>query len=80
MLGGYLVLLREVKHADGEHALIRADAEYRAEQQRLREARDAAAVRQREEAHTARVIDISGRVRDELYDQYAEDERQAVGD
>jgi hypothetical protein len=80
MLVGYVVLLREVKHADAEHALIRADAEHRAEQQRLREARDAAAVKQREEARTARVIDISERVRDELYDQYAEGERRAVGD
>jgi hypothetical protein len=80
MLGGYLVVLREVKHADTEQALIRADAEHRAEQRRLREARDAAAAKQREEAQTARVIDISGRVRDELYDQYAESERRAVGD
>jgi hypothetical protein len=80
MLGGYVVLLREVKHADSEHALIRAAAEHRAEQRRLREARDAAAVKQREEAWAARVIDISERVRDELYDQYAEGERRAVGD
>jgi hypothetical protein len=80
MLGGYLVVLREVKHADTEQALICADAEHRAEQRRLREARDAAAAKQREEAQTARVIDISGRVRDELYDQYAESERRAVGD
>ena len=80
MLGGYLLLLREVKHADAERALIRADAEYRAEQERLREAREAAAIKQREEARTARVIDISERVRDELYDQYAEGDRRAVGD
>jgi hypothetical protein len=85
MLGGYLLLLREVRQADTERALIRADAEQRteerrAEQQRLREAREAAAVKQREEAQTARIIDISGRVRDELYDQYAEGQRRAVGD
>jgi hypothetical protein len=83
MLGGYLLVLREVRHADAERALIRADAEqlaeHRAEQRRLREAQEAAA-RQREEAQTARVIDISERVRDELYDQYAEGERRAVGD
>ena len=80
MLGGYLLLLREVRKADAERALIRADAEHRAEQQRLREAQEAAEVKQREEAQTARIIDISRRVRDELYDQYAEGERRAVGD
>jgi hypothetical protein len=85
LLGGYLVLLREVRQADTERALIRADAEQRAEEQRaeeqrLREAREAAAVKQREEAQTARIIDISGRMRDELYDQYAEGQRRAVGD
>lgn len=80
MLGGYMLLLREVRKADTERALIRADAEQRAEQRRLREAREAAEVKQREEAQTARIIDISERVRDELYDQYAEDERRAVGD
>lgn len=80
MLGGYLLLLREVRKADTERALIRADAEQRAEQRRLDEAREAAEARQREEAQTARIIDISGRVRDELYDQYAEGERRAVGD
>jgi hypothetical protein len=83
MLGGYLLVLREVRHADAERALIRADAEqlaeHRAEQRRRREAQEAAP-RQREEAQTARVIDISERVRDELYDQYAEGERRAVGD
>jgi hypothetical protein len=80
ILGGYLLLLREVRHADTERALIRADAEQRAEEQRLDEAREAAAVKQREEAQTARVIDISERVRDEFFDQYAEGERRAVGD
>jgi len=91
MLGGYMLLLREIRHADAERALIRAHAEQQAEQQRLREAREArealeaAAARQREQARreqvqTARIIDISQRVRDELYDQYAEGERRAVGD
>jgi hypothetical protein len=85
MLGGYLLLLREVRQADTERALIRADAEQRAEEQRaeerrLHEAREAAAARQREEAQTARIIDISERVRDELYDQYADGQRRAVGD
>jgi hypothetical protein len=79
MLGGYLLVLREVRHADAERALIRADAEQRIEQRRLREAEEAAA-KQRDEAQTARVIDISERVRDEFYDQYAEGERRAVGD
>jgi hypothetical protein len=93
MLGGYMLLLREIRHADAERALISAHADQRAERQRLREAREAreaheareaAAARQREQARreqaqTARIIDISRRVRDELYDQYA-DERRAVGD
>jgi hypothetical protein len=80
MLGGYLLVLREVRQADTERALIRAEAEQHAEQRRLHEAQEAAAARQREEAQTARIIDISERVRDELYDQYADGQRRAVGD
>lgn len=77
MLGGYLLVLREARHADAERALILANAEYRDEQRRRHEAREAA--RQREEAQTARVIHIAERVRDEIYDQYADGERRAVG-
>jgi hypothetical protein len=93
MLGGYLMLLREASRADAEHVLLQAAA-YQDEQDRRRvayEAREAEARRAEEErrvaaeaaaaeAEHARVIDISGRVRDELYDQYADAERRAVGD
>ena len=92
MLGGYIMLLREASRADAEHALLNAAA-YQDEQdgrRDAREAREAEAARQAEEvrrvaaaaaeAEHARVIDISERVRDELYDQYADAERRAVGD
>jgi hypothetical protein len=78
MLGGYLLLLREARHADADRAFILANAEHRDAQRRLDEARVAA--RQREEAQSARVIHIAARVRDEIYDQYADGERRAVGD
>ncbi len=43
-------------------------------------ARPATQNKRREEARTARIIHIAERVRDELYDQYADDKRRAVGD
>jgi membrane protein implicated in regulation of membrane protease activity len=75
MLGGYLLLLREASRADAEraHALATADA-----RQRLRDERTPDD--QHEQPTSARVIDISDRVRDELYDQYADAARRAVGD
>ncbi|MGH3155765.1 MAG: hypothetical protein ACRDNF_04180 [Streptosporangiaceae bacterium] len=96
MLGGYLMLLREASRADAERGLLQeaalrdeqerqaareAEAGRRAEEAereagRAEEARRAAAAA----AETARIFDISGRVRDELYDQYADTERRAVGD
>jgi hypothetical protein len=94
MLGGYLMLLREASRMDTEQALLRADAAYheqrrqeraeraaatRAETERVAAERAAAERRRREEEQSARIIDISGRVKDELYDQYA-DEKRAVGD
>lgn len=93
MLGGYMMLLREASRVDAEHALIRADGAAYREEQRRHSAREASgssgssgrreapgAPERREEPQTARIIDISGRVRDELYDQYADAERRAVGD
>ncbi len=89
MLGGYLLLLREASHADAERAQLLADAAaYREEEERRqtdreaadREAAERAAAERRVEPRTARIIDISERVRDELYDQYADAERRAVGD
>ena len=80
MLGGYLLLLREARRADAERALVLAEAAtaYRAEEETRRA--DAEPAEQPEEPRTARIIDISDRVRDELYDQYADAERRAVGD
>ena len=86
MLGGYLMLLREASRADRERALLDAAA-YRDEQRR-RYAEEQEARRASEApaapvvSPTARVIDISERVRDEdeIYDQYADGTRRAVGD
>ena len=90
MLGGYIMLLREARRADAEHAMLAAaarhdEALYRAEQRRQREEdRRRAAERRRREARllepTARIFDISERVSDEFYDQYADAEQRAVGD
>lgn len=86
MLGGYLMLLREASRADRERALLDAAA-YRDEQRQRyaeeQEARRAAEVPAAPVVSpTARVIDISERVRDEdeIYDQYADGTRRAVGD
>lgn len=77
MLGMYLLLLREAALADAEQARWRAAAELRN-----------AAVRQRahqpelifEDEPSAQVIDISARVSDQFYDQYADAAVRAVGD
>jgi hypothetical protein len=77
----YVLLLREASRADAEKVQRYADAQ-------AREARLQAAARRR--AHeaalaeaaqpSAEIIDISGRVGDQLYDQYADAEVRAVGD
>jgi hypothetical protein len=73
MLGMYLLLLREAALADAEQARWRA-----AEDQQVQ------AARQREwdteYERTAQVIDISDRLSDQLYDQYADATMRAVGD
>ena len=91
MLGGYLLLLREARRADAERAQRLADAaadrreaayqdEVAAPAEQEQEAVPEAPEPQ-EEPLSARIIDISERVvRDELYDQYADAERRAVGD
>lgn len=83
MLGGYVMLLREASRADRERAVLDAAAyqdeqRERAEQEAARRAAEAPPV----PVPAARVIDISGRVRDEdeIYDQYADGTRRAVGD
>jgi hypothetical protein len=77
----YVLMLREASRADAEKAQRYAAAE-------AREARLQAAARRR--AHeaamaeaaqpSAEIIDISGRVGDQLYDQYADATVRAVGD
>jgi hypothetical protein len=79
MLAGYLMLLREARHADAEREHAMAEAMARA-QERRRRAREREMALRRERVVAAPVIDISGRVKDELYDQYADTERRAVGD
>jgi len=77
MLGVYLLLLREAAVADAETARRREFHEaqaYRAEQHA--ETRRAA----EDEQYSAQIIDISARVGDQLYDQYADATVRAVGD
>jgi hypothetical protein len=77
MLVMYLLLLREAAVADAEQARRRAVAEarlwaaYRREQE---------AMSQPDEEPSAEIIDISARVSDQLYDQYADATVRAVGD
>ena len=72
----YFLLLRTAARADAEHARRVATA-------RAREARSYAAARRRAavaSAPDAQIIDISSRVGDQLYDQYADATVRAVGD
>jgi hypothetical protein len=78
MLGMYVLLLREAAQADAEQARwLAKELTVQAEAARLRP-------RQAWEAGqpqpTAEIIDISGRVTDQLYDQYADAAVRAVGD
>jgi hypothetical protein len=77
LLGGYLLLLREAAVADAEQARWRAAMEVRFQAARER-ARAAEMARQAEPS--AQIIDISARVGDQLYDQYADATARAVGD
>jgi hypothetical protein len=77
MLGMYLLLLREAALADAGKARRRAALEMRLQAARLRE--DAAWAANAEE-RSAQIIDISARVGDQLYDQYADATIRAVGD
>lgn len=74
MLGMYLLLLREAALADSENTHRRAEAEHEARQR----ARDRA--RERAQRPGAEIIDISDRLGDQLYDQYADATVRAVGD
>jgi hypothetical protein len=77
MLGLYLLLLREAGHADAELTRRRA-----ARHQQVMAARQRAADERLEYASqpSAQVIDISARIADQLYDQYADATVRAVGD
>jgi hypothetical protein len=78
MLGMYLLLLREAALADAEQVRWRAEdaaLRVRAARQRGREAWAAPAPEP-----TAEIIDISDRIGDQLYDQYADATARAIGD
>jgi hypothetical protein len=77
MLGMYLLLLREAALADAEQARRRATSEMRVQAARQR---DQAYWDAQAEEHSAEIIDISARVSDQLYDQYADATIRAVGD
>jgi hypothetical protein len=72
MLGMYFLLLRETAVADAERA------GQRAAEQRAQAARQLAQAERVE--RSAQVIDISDRLGDQLYDQYADATMRAVGD
>jgi hypothetical protein len=77
MLVMYLLLLRETAIADAEQA--RRRAAYEARQWAAYE-REREAAWQPDEEPSAEIIDISARVGDQLYDQYADATVRAVGD
>jgi hypothetical protein len=77
MLGLYVLLLRETAIADAERARWRAERAAAARHRALeRMERAEAAARQA----GAEIIDISARLTDQLYDQYADATVRAVGD
>jgi hypothetical protein len=77
MLGIYLLLLREAAVADAEQARRRAAMELRVQAARQRAQFDAM---EYDAQPSAQIIDISARVGDQLYDQYADATVRAVGD
>ncbi len=77
MLGMYLLLLREAALADAEQARRRAAMELRVQTARQRAH---TVPEETAEEHSAEIIDISARVGDQLYDQYADATIRAVGD
>ncbi len=87
MLVLYVLLLREIAMVEAEQARKRADWEAGEARRRAWEAHaQAEAEREAYEAGLAQadagaqIIDISGRVSDQLYDQYADAAVRAVGD
>jgi hypothetical protein len=84
VLGLFLLVLREAARCDAELAGKRAAAHAADEARRAQAARQRARESARQAAaaaqHEADVIDISGRVGDQLYDQYQDAAVRAVGD
>ena len=84
MLGMYLLLLREAALADAESARWRTAQTLAARQRAQAQAQARDEARQswaaRTPQPTAQVIDISARLNDQLYDQYADATMRAVGD
>jgi hypothetical protein len=83
ILGVYFLLLRSAALADAEQARRRAARELRVQAARQRvdeEAEYEDYVDYVDQAPTAEVIDISGRLGDQVYDQYADAAIRAVGD
>jgi hypothetical protein len=74
MLGLYLLLLREAAVSDAQQARSRAAEEHRSQATRHR------VHHIQPTDDTAQVIDISARLGDQLYDQYADATMRAVGD
>ena len=92
LLAGYLVLLRQFAHIDAERArrteaLARAGLEPEASREPAPAARTAASAPgpgslpdMPGPRDGAEIIDISGRIGDQVYDQYADAANRAVGD
>jgi hypothetical protein len=88
LLTGYVVLLREFAHIDAERArhatrIRRADAAASQEQaQAATPAADGPDLRSDAPVapRSAEIIDISGRIGDQVYDQYSDAANRAVGD
>jgi hypothetical protein len=78
MLVMYVLLLREGALADAEKARARAEQAGAARRRARAQAREAWAARTPQP--TAEIIDISARLGDQLYDQYADATVRAVGD
>ncbi len=89
MLVGYLILLREAAHADAElnQARRRPASQAGKAMHRARRAAPTAdaglaaePVMSAATAGTAQILDITERVSEEIYDQYADAKLRAVGD
>jgi hypothetical protein len=83
MLAGFVLLLRAAARIDAERARAAASLHARAtgaEVTTPAEVPTSAEVPTPTEVPDARIIDISARVGDQLYDQYADTEVRAVGD